>query len=140
MTQEEQNHQQIGIQAKTPTFTHCQIHIAGENINNSPSHNPEQERDYDQQTLLKRVHCFWIKDFLEPSLKGSTFIQLGLDKRSDLTKNYWTSIAQGAKQAGACLGQQVSSITQAYDETDGLLILGEPGSGKTTLLLHLASA
>jgi eukaryotic-like serine/threonine-protein kinase len=90
-----------------------------------------------RKTLLERVHKAWIKGFLEPSLKGATFIPLGLYERPGLIEDPWKDIRQEAERSEGPLPDG-TSIADVYDESEGaLLILGEPGSGKTTLLLQL---
>lgn len=144
MAREEQLSRQVGIQSNSGDITieQSQIHIAGRDVHvhhhalqDVHEHNRQMRH---RETLLDRVRATWIRGVLEPSIKGATFIPLGLYERPDLVENSWASHAQEVKRAGSQIDAG-TSLTQVYDEAGGeLLILGEPGSGKTTLLLHLA--
>jgi eukaryotic-like serine/threonine-protein kinase len=137
MSEQKLDHSSLGITNEAPNYGaqgtfNAPVHI---DIYNSP---PVVSRG-DRETILKRVRRDWIEGILlDRSLKGATFIPLGLYERPDLIENRWISVVQEAERLERPLPAG-TSIIQVYDEADGvLLILGEPGSGKTTLLLHLA--
>ena len=94
---------------------------------------------FERQALLKRVRKIWISGVFQPSLKGTTFIPLGLYQRTGLIENPLKEYSPGSRAARGSLTcwHQYSEV---FDESEGaLFILGQPGSGKTTLLLQLAN-
>jgi hypothetical protein len=96
-----------------------------------------RQQKQNRQSMLERVHAFWIKGALEQSLHGAALIALGLHEQPDAVENPWRLVLQEANQTTRPLPPG-TRITQVYDYAGGeLLILGEPGSGKTTLLLEL---
>ncbi len=88
--------------------------------------------------MIQKVRAFWINGVLKQSLRGASFITLGLDERQDAVASAWSSMRQqGEKQIQPLAAG--TTITKIYELAGGeLLILGEAGSGKTTLLLELA--
>ena len=92
-----------------------------------------------RKALLSRVRNYWISDVLDKSLKGETFIPLGLYERPTLVTNSFITERQDIGRPEQLL-RAGTTITEVYDEVgeDVLLIVGEPGAGKTTLLLTLA--
>lgn len=90
-----------------------------------------------RRRMLAKVRTMWIEDVLEPSLRDSSLIAVGLREQLDAIANPWRPRAQDIDQVARMLPPG-TRITQMYDRSGGMLILGEPGSGKTTLLLELA--
>ena len=93
---------------------------------------------HNREVMLKRVHNIWITRVLERSLYGELLIELGLEQRSDVLENPFRLSVQETDQPATLLPPG-TSITEAYDQAEGsLLISGAPGAGKTTLLFSLA--
>ncbi|HEX3640449.1 MAG TPA: NACHT domain-containing protein, partial [Ktedonobacteraceae bacterium] len=98
---------------------------------------PPPPTDLNRRRLLSKVHTFRITDELESSLRGTAFIELGLQERPDAVIKSQRSILQDADYPTLPLPSGMH-ITQVYDRAgEELLILGAPGTGKTTLLLQL---
>lgn len=91
-----------------------------------------------RKVFLGKVKQFWIKGFLEPSLRNSPTIKLD-------RKNYpgiITNLPQEVETLSIELDNSFEDLrkTRVYEEIGQgrtLLILGDPGSGKTIALLQL---
>jgi hypothetical protein len=90
-----------------------------------------------RKVMLSRVRYLWITGFLEPSLRDTAVLALGLRRRPDAAYLGSEMIRRPGMPPGPVL--VTASITELFDEIGGgLLILGAPGAGKTTMLLQLA--
>ncbi len=88
--------------------------------------------------MIQKVRAFWVHGVLSQSLRGGSFIALGLDERQDAVASSWSLAHHPSEKYDQSLAPG-TTITDIYDQSGGeLLILGEAGSGKTTLLLELA--
>lgn len=85
--------------------------------------------------LLKRVHSFWIDNFLTRSLQTIPSILLLQKNRPDAVLHGWYTLLQGTHYTPPSVIKPVE-IPDEFEDT--LLLLGDVGSGKTTQLLLLA--
>lgn len=87
------------------------------------------EDEWGLNILRKKVWQFWIEGVLEPSIKHSALIKLGLDNMPEMVDSPWGSMPISGDH----------SIGKIFTEVGrSLLILGEPGAGKTIMMLTLA--
>ena len=88
--------------------------------------------------MIQNYRAFWVNGVLKQSLRGTSFITLGLDERQDVVADFLVLKPPSIRKKIQPLSPG-TTITEIYDHSGGeLLILGEAGSGKTTLLLELA--
>lgn len=104
----------------------------------SPTTSPEQHRALrNRERMLQKVHHFWVKGVLEPSLYHEALICLGLTHLPTAVANPWDMLIQTPDASPQPLAPS-TTIGEVFDAFGGeLLILGAPGSGKTTVALEL---
>ena len=93
-----------------------------------------------RQTLLNKVHHYWIKGVLETSLYHHAAIELGLEERPEALSSLSNLVVEFPEDPTTQSSQNVRAIDWFDQLGTGrtLLILGEPGSGKTITLLQMA--
>lgn len=85
----------------------------------------------DRMQMLDRVHDYWIKGVLYPTLRDLKYLKIGIGTRPDAVLRH--------KDYGNHPLNDSGDILKAFEALEGsLLILGDPGAGKTVLLLQLA--
>lgn len=126
LTQEEQSHAES---------SHVSIEEQDRPLAFLKSPPVSRREKWNRQQLLKKVYSFWIKSFLEESLREA---KNALYACPGVVNTSWTQVVQQLDRSIRPLSAD-THITQIYDDACGeLLILGEPGAGKTTLLIKLA--
>jgi predicted NACHT family NTPase len=98
---------------------------------------PNQDQATQLEILRRRVMQYWVEGVLKHSLYNEVLISLGKQPMDSAIDAPWTYTVEESDTMNSLTpdGRDVSEI---YDATRLLLILGEPGSGKTTTLLQLA--
>jgi hypothetical protein len=90
-----------------------------------------------RESLIDRVHTFWIESVLEGSIYGAP-IELYLEIKPESVDRTLAALVAVPKPSKPLLLSS-TELVQLFDKLhDGLLILGSPGAGKTNLLLMIA--
>ncbi|GHO90136.1 hypothetical protein KSF_001840 [Reticulibacter mediterranei] len=145
-------HQQHGKPLRAPAFSSHSSrpkpdyfpgappsHSNRRSVKRNRSQRTAHQSNPDWDRMLRRLRRSY-QELLDQSLRGITWIELGLSTRPDLVRNVSTSNLLFRLPAG---GERLlapgTSLLSVYDEAEEeLLILGAPGVGKSTLLLDLA--
>ncbi|HEU5376263.1 MAG TPA: TIR domain-containing protein [Ktedonobacteraceae bacterium] len=102
-----------------------------------PVHSLPKEHMENRARVIKRVRTIWIDGLLAHSLQQGNWLDVALQEQPDALDNPWEELVQEL-QAPPRFLPAGTTISQAYDQADGrLLILGQAGGGKTLQLLIL---
>jgi hypothetical protein len=98
---------------------------------------PDKEQARQLEILRRRVMEYWVDGVLKHSLYREVLISLGKRQSDEAVDAPWKYIVE-VSDATNSVPLDDRNVSEIYDATGLLLILGEPGSGKTTTLLDLA--
>jgi Predicted NTPase (NACHT family) len=106
-------------------------------LHNLPLHSHINRREQkNRQQMLKSVYTRWITGYLHHALIYPHPIHLHFVEQPEAVANPWRSAMQEIDFLSRSISEE-TSITNLFDASNSLLLLGEPGSGKTILLLEL---
>ncbi len=105
----------------------------------TPTTSPSGEADITTRArVLQRVQQWWITDGLHRSLQNAVRLEVQLDAQPDAVEAYEATVATPLQHLGAPEPlPEGTRLSEVYDQSNRVLLIGKPGSGKTTHLLKL---